>query len=380
MDLLEGMLVLDFSQYLSGPCASLRLSDLGAQVIKIERPLMGESGRKTHYKDFEANENNAVFQAINRGKQSYAANLKDAADVLKVKKLIAKADVIIQNFRPGVMERLGLDYSSVKKIKPDIIYACITGFGVNNEWSNLPGQDLIVQARSGVPFINGEGTGLPCAVGISIADIAAGQVLCQAVLAAYIKKLRCGTGCRIDVNMMEAMLDMMFQEFTGFLNDGKKQPQRAMKHNGHVLLSGAYGIYETADTYLALSEPNLSKLAKCFDNKQLIQIAEKNQAYGFREEVKAIIEKLLVHKSTEEWLSIFNAQGIWCADVLNWEQLVNTQWYKQSKCEIDIKLHNNDVMKTTSIPLDIDGVRAKSSNCAPLPGEHNLQINEKYNL
>ena len=142
---LEGLTVLEFSQFLSGPYAGLRLADLGARVIKIERPDVGDLCRNLYISDTDLEGDSTLFHAINRNKESYSANLKDPNDLESVKKLIKKADIITQNFRPGVIERIGLDYESIKKINPKIVYGTISGYGSEGPWSSLPGQDLLAQ-------------------------------------------------------------------------------------------------------------------------------------------------------------------------------------------------------------------------------------------
>ena len=145
---LEGLTVLEFSQFLSGPYAGLRLADLGARVIKIERPEVGDLCRNLYISDTDLEGDSTLFHAINRNKESFAANLKDTKDIELVKKLIEKADIITQNFRPGVIERIGLDYKNVKKINPKIVYGTISGYGSDGPWSSLPGQDLLAQSRT----------------------------------------------------------------------------------------------------------------------------------------------------------------------------------------------------------------------------------------
>ena len=154
MNLLQDIIVIDFSQFLSGPSAALRLADMGAQVIKIEKPVTGDICRQLYVSDVMIAGESTIFHAINRNKQSYAADLKDADDLEKVKQLLAKADVMMHNFRPGVMERLGLDYATIKKINPSIVYAEISGYGNEGPWRDLPGQDLLLQAASGLTWLS----------------------------------------------------------------------------------------------------------------------------------------------------------------------------------------------------------------------------------
>src|SRR3954463_5785525 len=151
---LQDIIVVDFSQFLSGPSAGLRLADMGAQVIKIEKPGTGDICRQLYVSDVMIEGESTIFHAINRNKQSYAADLKNKSDLEKVKQLIAKADVMMHNFRPGVMERIGLDYAVVKKINPRIVYAEVTGYGSEGPWKDLPGQDLLLQSVSGLAWLS----------------------------------------------------------------------------------------------------------------------------------------------------------------------------------------------------------------------------------
>src|SRR5690349_9005715 len=167
------------SQFLSGPYASLRLQDLGARVIKIERPDGGDLSRRLYLTDTEVGGDSTNFHAINRSKESLALDLKDSADLAALKTLLGKADVVLQNFRPGVVERLGLDYEAVKAINPRIVYASSTGYGTEGPWVMRPGQDLLAQARAGLMWLNGdEGQG-PVPFGLAVADMLAGSAACQ---------------------------------------------------------------------------------------------------------------------------------------------------------------------------------------------------------
>ena len=167
---LEGILVLDFSQFLAGPVAAMRLADLGARVIKIERPGTGDIGRTLAFAGKSADGDTISFHAMNRNKESVAADLKDPADLAWIKHLVTRADVIVQNFRPGVMERIGLDYESVRALNPAIVYGSATGYGDTGPWKDRPGQDLLAQSVSGMPWLSGSRDDGPVPVGISIAD------------------------------------------------------------------------------------------------------------------------------------------------------------------------------------------------------------------
>lgn len=154
---LENITVLEFCQYMSGPSAGLRLADLGARVIKIERPVTGESGRQLSVKNLFLDNSSLLFHTINRNKESYTADLKSPEGIKKIHKLIGNADVLIHNFRPGVMEKLHLGYDAVKRINPGIIYGAITGYGDSGPWEKKPGQDLLIQSLSGLAWLPGNG-------------------------------------------------------------------------------------------------------------------------------------------------------------------------------------------------------------------------------
>ena len=262
---LEGLTVLEFSQFLSGPYAGLRLADLGARVIKIERPEVGDLCRNLYISDTDLEGDSTLFHAINRNKESFAANLKDAKDIELVKKLIEKADIITQNFRPGVIERIGLDYKNVKKINPKIVYGTISGYGSDGPWSSLPGQDLLAQSRTGLVWLNGNGGEAPTPMGLAVADMLAGHTLVEGILAAVIKRFRTDNGSHVETSLVEALLDFQFEVLTTYFNDGNRKPQRSSYNNAHAYLSAPYGIYKTSNGYIAIAMTPLPHLGELLD-------------------------------------------------------------------------------------------------------------------
>src|ERR1043165_3923973 len=220
---LEGIIVVDFSQFLSGPSGSLRLADMGAQVIKIERPGSGDICRQLYVSDVKIEGESTIFHAINRNKQSYEADIKDSEDLEKVKQLLMQADVMMHNFRPGVMERIGLDYASVKKINPTIIYAEVTGYGNEGPWRDLPGQDLLLQAASGLTWLSNNYDENPTPMGVAVVDIMGGTHIAQGILAALFQRGITGEGALIQVSMFESILDFQFEVLTCYFNDGRSE-------------------------------------------------------------------------------------------------------------------------------------------------------------
>ena len=185
---LEGVLVLEFCQFMAGPSAGLKLADMGARVIKIERPIHGEGGRQIALKNIFYDGSGIVFHTANRNKESFAADLKNPEDLAIVKKLITQADVMTHNFRPGVMEKIGLDYETAKALNPKLIYATVTGYGTKGPWVGKPGQDLLAQSVSGLNYLTGDRDDDPTPMALAIADMYCGTHLAQGILAALIKR------------------------------------------------------------------------------------------------------------------------------------------------------------------------------------------------
>ncbi|RVI00492.1 CoA transferase, partial [Sinorhizobium meliloti] len=234
---LSGLVVVDMSQFLSGPYCSLRLMDLGARVIKIERPDGGDLSRRLYLSDTEIGGDSTIFHAINRAKESLAIDLKNEADLAALKRLLAQADVMIQNFRPGVIERLGLDYEAVGAINPRIVYASISGYGEEGPWVKRPGQDLLAQSRSGVMWLNGdEGQG-PVPFGLAIGDMLAGAAAAQGILAALVRRGISGKGSLVETSLLEALVDFQFEVLTTHLNDGGRLPKRSAFRSAHAYLA-----------------------------------------------------------------------------------------------------------------------------------------------
>ena len=286
---LEGLTVLEFSQFLSGPYAGLRLADLGARVIKIERPEVGDLCRNLYISDTDLEGDSTLFHAINRNKESFAANLKDAKDIELVKKLIEKADIITQNFRPGVIERIGLDYKNVKKINPKIVYGTISGYGSDGPWSSLPGQDLLAQSRTGLVWLNGNGGEAPTPMGLAVADMLAGHTLVEGILAAVIKRFRTDNGSHVETSLVEALLDFQFEVLTTYFNDGNRKPQRSSYNNAHAYLSAPYGIYKTSNGYIAIAMTPLPQLGELLDLNSIKNLHD--QKNGSQKEMK--LKKIL---------------------------------------------------------------------------------------
>ncbi|HUC79328.1 MAG TPA: CaiB/BaiF CoA-transferase family protein [Flavisolibacter sp.] len=380
MKLLEDILVLDFSQFLSGPSASLRLADMGARVIKIEKPGEGDICRDLYVSDVDIEGESTIFHAINRNKESYVADLKKADDLERIKQLISEADVVMHNFRPGVMQRLGLDYETVRKINPTIVYAEISGYGDDSPWRNLPGQDLLLQAVSGLTWLSHNGQEMPTPMGVAVVDILAGAHTVQGILAALFQRGVKNTSALVQVSMFESILDFQFEVLTCFYNDGEELPQRSRINNAHAYISAPYGIYKTADGYLALAMGDIQQLAALLACDGLLVFTDKKDWFTKRDEIKKVLADHLLTGSTDAWLSILQPADIWCAPVYNYETLRQQEGYKAQNVEMEVTTSNGISLTTTRCPIKVDGQYLTSSIGAPFLGEHTENINKEFSL
>ena len=373
---LEDYLIVDFSQFLSGPSASLRLADLGARVIKIEKPGTGDICRTFYTSDLIMNGESSVFHTINRNKESFAIDFKQPEELQKLKKLLAKADVVMHNFRPGVMERIGLSYDDVKAINPTVVYASISGFGNHPELKDLPGQDLLLQSLTALTWLSGNHEDGPVPMGLSIVDMLAGAHLAQGILAALYRKATQNIGGTVQVSMLESAFDFQFETITTFFNDGGELPVRTKTNNAHAYLGAPYGIYETKNGYLALAMGSIPVLASLLKCDELLQFPENK--FTLRDEIKNILASHLLTQETQFWLDILEPADIWCAGVLNYEQLFKEDGFKVLEFTQQVEMLDGYSYKTTRCPIKIDGEYFTSTKGSPKLGQDNERIINEF--
>lgn len=369
---LHGLTVLEFSQYLSGPSAGLRLADLGARVIKIERPVTGDACRRLSIKNLWIDGDSLLFHTINRNKESYTSDLKTPEDRVILRKLIAQADVLTHNFRPGVMEAAGLGYPAVRALNPRIVYGAISGYGNEGPWKNRPGQDLLLQSMSGLAYMTGNETDHPMPFGLSIADSLCGAQLVQGILGALVRRHKTSEGALVEISMMESLLDLQFEFLTTYHSSGEL-PRRSKFSNGNPLLSAPYGIYATSDGYIAIAMVNIPQLAQAIESTALAVFGQE-QAFSHRDEIKSILSQHLAGQTTAWWLQRLHAEDMWAMEVLDWNRLTAHEGYRRLEMEQPITTHRGKSLVTTRCPIRIDGERLFSAKPAPLLGQDNERI------
>jgi len=376
---LDGFLVLDFSQFLAGPVSAMRLADLGARVIKIERPGVGDIGRTLAFAGLESDGDTLSFHIMNRNKESFAADLKNQSDLAEVKALVAKADVIIQNFRPGVIERLGLGYEDVKKINPRIVYGSASGYGTTGPWIERPGQDLLAQSISGLPWLNGQEGHPPIPVGLAVADIFTSTHLAHGITALLLRRERTGVGGFVEASLIESMLDLQFELISAKLFDSATAVKRGA--GAHAFLSAPYGLYKTTTGYLAIAMTPVPQLGQLLG----LDLSMYEDPQSWWSEQSAIVKKLsdlLSTQSTDHWLAILDKADIWCAPVLTLPELIESEGFKELDMTQETVRRGKSGAEvripTTRSPMKIDGKTIKHRKGAPHVGEDTEKIRKEF--
>lgn len=371
---LEGLRVLDFSQFLAGPYAALKLADMGADVVKVERAGVGDLSRQLYLTDTRIGGESTIFHAINRNKRSVEIDMKSEADRAAIRELVRGADVVLQNFRPGVMDRLGFGYEAVRALNPKVVYGSVTGYGTKGPWVDLPGQDLLAQARSGMMWLTGSAHDGPVAVGLPIGDVLAGAALAHGVLALLFRRERHGIGGLVETSLMEVLADLQFELLTTWLNDGRRMPQRSGQNPAHAYLAAPYGVYRTADGHIAIAMGKLDVLARLTGLDTQTATLD---PFAERDRIKAGLAGMLSTRPTTDWMGEFIAADIWAAPVMDWHELVGTGMMSTLDMLQDVQ--RGDVrLKTTRLPIKFDGKRPISDRAAPELGDANDMLSKGW--
>jgi len=311
--MLEGVRIAAFTQFLLGPAAVQHLADLGADVVKVE----AKAGAwERHWAGAETYRNgiSTFFMMANRNQRSLALDLKSDAGREAALRLIAKSDVVVANFRPGAMDRLGLGYEAAKKVRPDIIYATASGYGSDSPFRDLPGQDLLIQGLSGVAWLTGRAGQEPVAVGAAVVDQHGGALLAMGILAALLHRERTGEGQQVEVAMVQAAFDLMLEPVVYAANGTRlERPSEAIADTFH---SAPYGIYKTADGHAVISMTPVSTLLEALGEQPLGEgLDDPAVAFTRRDEIRAALGPLVARHATAALVERLRAHHIWCAPV-----------------------------------------------------------------
>jgi crotonobetainyl-CoA:carnitine CoA-transferase CaiB-like acyl-CoA transferase len=371
---LARVVVADFSQYLAGPTAALRLADLGATVYKVERPA-GDAGRQLALGGALIDGDSVSFHASNRNKRHVVLDLKKPGDADAARQLVNDADVLIEGFRPGVMTRLGLDYDTVRQSNPTLVYGRVTGYGDDGPWRAMPGQDLLVQAVSGMMWLNGTADDPPSPIGLSIVDITAGQILVQAVLAALLRRERRGVGALVEVSLLEAALDLQSEVLAARLN-GAPPPERSRVGAGHPYLGAPYGVYRTADGWIALAMNDVVRIGALLGIPDLAKFDDPARWHTERDHIKTLIADAIASRRTDDVLPTLAEAGMWATEVFSWDKLLAHDAVRALSIVQRIARAGAPAVQVIRAPIRIDGrilasdvpaPRLEDDNCFPTP-------------
>jgi len=314
---LDGVRIAAFTQFLLGPAAVQHLADLGADVVKVEAPA---GAWERHWAGAETFRNgvSTFFMLANRNQRSLVLDLKSELGREAALRLIKKSDVVVANFRPGAMERLGVGYEAARKARPDIIYATASGYGSDSPFRDLPGQDLLIQGLSGVAWLTGREGQDPVVVGAAVVDQHGGALLAMGILAALFHRERTGEGQQLEVAMVQAAFDLMVEPVVYAANGAKlERPSEAIADTFH---SAPYGIYRTADGHAVISMTPVKTLVDALGEPQLTGLDDPSIAFSKRDEIRSALGPLVARHSTADLVERLRAQHIWCAPVQTIDQ------------------------------------------------------------
>jgi crotonobetainyl-CoA:carnitine CoA-transferase CaiB-like acyl-CoA transferase len=377
--------IVDFSIMMQGPHATQMMADMGAEVIKIERPRppaaglpdvrygkQGNYGRDPEDSVFMS----ATYLAHNRNKKSIAVDLKQEQGREIIRRLLKDADVVYQNFRPGVMKRLGFDYEGCCKINPSIIYVSASGWGEDGPYINKPGQDLLAQVMGGFAAVNAGADGRPMGVGFSISDLMGGLYGAFAVMGALYHRQRTGVGQQVEINLLNGTIAALSEIALHHLNTGD-EPDRGTPMHACPFLPSPYGIYKTKDSYITISSlhmiPQLSKVLEIPDLSEDPRFDSDLNRDKNRVEMENIIEEALSRKTTAEWLELMEKEDLWVAPVRSLAEVFRDPQVLHNGMVVTVDSPVGP-LKMPGIPYKLSKTPAKIRTAPPTLGQHTDEI------
>lgn len=371
---LAGVRVLDMTQVMAGPFAGMLLGDLGADVIKIEPPGSGDQTRSAMGFKMKGSDSMG-FLNLNRNKRSMALNLKSDAGRDILYKLVETADIVIENYRPGVMKRLRCDYETLRKINPRLIYASISGFGQTGPWAERPGFDLMAQAMSGVLSVTGQPGGPP-AKGVPVADIGCGLFTVYAILAAYIGQQKGGEGQYIDASLFEAALSFSIWDAADYWGTGVVPTPLGTANR----MGAPYQAVRAKDGYFVLSGTNQKLwglLCEALDRQELRddpRFADVAARLANREVLIAELERTLAARTADEWVEILLAAGVPAAPIYTYPQAFESEHGRVREAQIEIDHPIEGKVPNIGFPVKLNGTPQQVRLSPPLLGEHTQSL------
>lgn len=374
MGMLDGIRVIDLTQALSGPYCTMLLGDLGADVIKVEPPDGGDMTRRMG--PGMRGEDSVAFLAINRNKRSVTLDLKDPDDQARLHRLVADADVVVENFRPGVSERLGASYETLSAVNPRLVYASISGFGQTGPNAHRPGFDLVAQAMSGVMSVTGHPGQEPAKCGVPIGDVSAGIYCALGVASALVARERTGKGTRLETSLFEAALSFAVWETAEWWSTGSVPGPMGSAHR----LTAPYQALRTQDGWIAIGASNdrtWTVLCRAIGREDLTadpRFVTNADRMRNRPELQAVLEKVLAVDTTEGWMRVFDAAGFPAAPILDVAQVLADEHTLARGMVQEYDHPVEGTVRTLGSAIKSGAWEGTRPRPAPLLGEHNAEL------
>lgn len=379
---LSGVIVVDLTQILAGPVCTMLLADMGADVIKVEKPNGGDDNRRMGPPFINSGQGDsrdpwsAGFMATNRNKRSLSLDLREEQGKGVFRRLVGRADIVVENFRPGVMDRFGLGYPELAKIKPELVYCTISGFGSTGPYANRGGFDLVAQGMSGLMSITGHPDRPPAKVGVPITDISAGLLAANGVLCAYIHAQRTGQGQMVDTSLMEAGISYTVWESSGYFADGQIPGPLGSAHR----VSAPYQALSTKDGHInigAATQPTWEQFCRAIQQEALIE-DPRFKIPGDRKkrevELAALLEETLDQKTTNEWLELLESAGVVAGPIYNMEQVYQDPQTKAREMRVELEDPELGTLHNIGIPVKLSATPGSIRRRAPALGEHSVEV------
>jgi crotonobetainyl-CoA:carnitine CoA-transferase CaiB-like acyl-CoA transferase len=380
---LSGIIVLDLGRIISGPYATQLLADMGAEVIKVERPGgAGDEGRAYGPPFLQDRDNvdtteSAFYMSANRNKQAISVDISTARGQEIIRGLAAQSDVMLENFKVGDLQRYGLDYASIRKLNARIIYCSITGFGQTGPFADQPGQDLMIQALSGVMSLTGEEGGTPLRVGMAYGDVMAGMVAAYAIIAAlYNRDARGGSGQCIDISILDATVTSLSHRAMAFLLSGK-QPELLGNRTAAAVLAQDFDCADGKIMLQASQDAHFRRFCSAIGHRELAEderYQHRRERFLNRHELIGIVQEILLTRTVDEWLKIFGEAKVMCAPINDMQHVFDHPQVKHRQLVVEVPHKLAGSARILRNPVRMSETPIDQYAAPPLMGEHTDRV------
>lgn len=373
---LQGVRVIDLTQVMAGPYCTMLLADLGADVIKVEPPGTGDQVRRS-WSSPRPGHDSAAFHSLNRNKRSVTVDLRSGQGQEDFRRLVRDADVVVENFRPGVADRLGAGYESVRAVRADVIYASISGFGQYGPYADRPGYDLIAQGMAGAVSVTGDPGSAPVKCGLPVGDLGAGMLCAIGILGAYTHRLRTGEGQYLETSLYEAVLAMSVWESTELFSTGRAPQRLGSAHR----MSAPYQVIRTMDGHVTVAANNerlWQRLCTALSMEHLAEderFADNTARMEHRAELIALLEGRLAALGTQECVTLLLEAGVPAGPILDYGQILGADAHAEARGMVEHYDHPVEGRsRVVGFPVKLGRTPARMRRHPPLLGEHNEEL------